>query len=218
VSPASATTTLDVPATGTWYYVLRSAFHNWRSVNSNQASATRPAAPALVSCTAGSNGAASGGDGDGYQTTPNNACASGGGSAVDPSTGVTGRSNDCTDPENDRHVWWGFDLGLPASVTSIDGITIRADASLNNNGADDYLCVELSWNGGGSWTPAQRIQLPNATFRTYTFGGATSLWGHAWSVGELTATALRVRVTNATSHPTKTYNLDYLAAQVYFTP
>jgi hypothetical protein len=137
---------------------------------------------------------------------------------VDPTTGVTGRSSDCADPQNDRHGWWGYSFGLPATVTSIDGIAVRAGASLTNNGGDDYLCIELSWDGGTSWTAAQRLQLPNATFRTYAFGSGTHQWGRTWAVSELTSTSFRIRVTNATSHPNKTYNLDYLAAQVYFTP
>jgi hypothetical protein len=218
VTPQAAVTVLDVPATGTWFYLLRSTYQAWTSVPTAQVSATRPAAPAVVSCTAGWNAAGTGGDGNGYQRNPSNACASGGGSAVDPSTGATGRSSDCADPQNDRHVFWGYVFGLPVTVTSIDGIAIRADVSLNNNGGDDYLCIELSWNGGSSWTAAQRVQLPNSTFRTYSFGGPTSTWGRAWAVSELSSTAFRIRVTNATSHPTKTYNLDYLAAQVFFTP
>jgi hypothetical protein len=218
VTPQTAITTLDVPATGTWYYVLRSTFQSWTSVPTAQVSAIRAATPTVIPCAAGSNGAADGGDGDGYQTSPNNACASGGGAAVDANSGVAGRSSDCADPDNDRHAWWGYAFGLPATVTSIDGIAVRADASLNNNGQDDYLCVELSWDGGTSWTAAQRIQMPDSTLRTYTFGGPTATWGRTWAVSELTATAFRVRVTSATSHPNKTYDLDYLAAQVYFTP
>ncbi|HEY7131395.1 MAG TPA: hypothetical protein VH440_04035, partial [Candidatus Limnocylindrales bacterium] len=67
VTPRTTVTTTDSPAVGTWYYVLRSTFQNWTSVNGNQATATVSAATStgLHGCTGASNAADTGGDGNG---------------------------------------------------------------------------------------------------------------------------------------------------------
>src|SRR4030095_13748045 len=79
VTPRTTTSTTNAPgASGTFYYVLRSYFQNWRSVDSNEASVALvvgPPATGFKSCTAGSNAADTGGNGNGYESNPNNACA-----------------------------------------------------------------------------------------------------------------------------------------------
>jgi hypothetical protein len=218
LTPSSTATLLDVPATGTWFYVLRSVFQNWTSVSSTEVSATRPVSPALVRCTPGSNAAATGGDGNGYETTPDNACSAGGGSADDANTGTALRSSACANAANDRHVFWGYDFGLPATVTSIDGIVVQATASMTGIGIDDALCVELTWDGGSTWSTATRVVLPDNTQRTYTFGTATSTWGHTWTASQLGTSTFRIRVTDASATLIRTYQLDDLAVQLYLTP
>jgi hypothetical protein len=218
VTPASAATILDVPSTGTWFYVLRSAFQNWTSVPSAEVSGTRPAVPALVGCTAGSAAAATGGNGDGYETTPDNACAAGGGSAVDANTGTILRSSACANTANDRHVFWGYDFALPSSVTSIDGVVVQASASMTGIGIDDAMCIELSWDAGSSWSAPIRVTLPDNTLRTYTFGSATTTWGHTWTASQLRTSTFRIRVTDATATVVRSYQLDHLAVQLYLTP
>lgn len=42
VTPRTTTTYTDIPSPGTFYYVVRSFFQNWESVNGNEASATAP--------------------------------------------------------------------------------------------------------------------------------------------------------------------------------
>jgi hypothetical protein len=220
VTPQSATTTTDSPGDGTFHYVLRSVFQQWHSVVSNQASVTiGSATTSFVSCTGASNAPAAGGDGDGYQTTPANACASGGGVATDASTGTNARSGLCTNPANDRHVWWGFAMGLPATVSSINGITVRADAGMSNNGGTSNLCVELSWDGGGSWTAAKSASMTSTGTVTYELGGATDKWGHTpWTLAQLGSSTFRVRITDATDQNNKDYTLDWLRVAVAYTP
>ena len=218
VTPSSTPTTLDVPAVGTWYYVLRSVFNAWSSVDSSEVSATRPAVPTSVSCTAGSNAAASGGNDDGYETTPSDACAAGGGSAVDANTGTLLRSSACANTANDRHVFWGYDFGLPSSVSSIDGIVVLATASMTGVAIDDAMCIELSWDSGTTWSAATRVVIPDDTQRTYTFGSSTSTWGHTWTASQLGTSTFRIRVTNATATALRTYQLDHLAVRLYLTP
>jgi hypothetical protein len=220
VTPRSATTTTDSPGSGTWYYVLRSVFQQWRSVASNQASVTigSPTTP-FASCTGGSSAALTGGDNDGYETTPANACGSGGGVATDANTGTNLRSPSCTNTANDRHVWWGFATGLPTSVTSIDGITVRADATISNNGGTSNLCVDLSWDGGTSWTAIRSASMTSTGVVTYEFGGATDRWGHTpWTVAQLGTSTFRIRITDATDQNNKDFGLDWLRVSIAYTP
>ncbi len=217
VTPGTATTTTNAPGSnGLYYYVLRSFFQNWRSVNSNEAGATiGTVTSALRGC--GSSAADTGGDGDGYERNTGNACANDGADATDRRTGVAGRSTSCTDTDNDRHRFRDFTLGLPGTVTSINGIQVRADEGMSSNNGTSNLCVELSWNGGTSWTAAKVVTLTSTAETTYLFGGAADTWGRTWTAGELSNANFRVRFTDA-SQRNKDYILDYVAVQITYVP
>ena len=218
-TPRSATSATDSPSAGTYYYVLRSYFQNWRSVNSNQASATVPGAstdtgqkPCVTTA------ADTGGDGDGYEVGTANLCADDSTFATDTNSGVTGRSTACANAANDRHRFQGFAFGLPGAVTSVSGIEIRIDEALNNNGGTSNLCVELSWDGGTNWTAAKTIAVSGSAEATYLAGGVADTWGHSWTAAQLSTANFRVRVTDATNQANKDYKMDYLAARVVYVP
>jgi hypothetical protein len=218
VTPGTATSTTDAPGAGTYYYVLRSYFQNWLSVASNQASVTLgQTSTGPKACTAGSNAADTGGDGNGYETAPGNACGDDLLSATDANTG-TNNNTSCANAGKDRHRFWDFGLGIPASVASIDGIQVRVDSGMNNNGGTNNLCVELSWNGGTSWTAAKSFDMAISTITTYNLGAANDTWGRTWTGANFSNANFRVRITDATSQPNKNYLLEYLAVQVTYTP
>ena len=158
------------------------------------------------------------GDNNGYETAPGNACALDGAVATDANSG-TGTGTSCTGTGKDRHRFWGYAFGLPGSVTSIDGITIRLAASVDSTAGTPKVCVQLSWNGGTSWSTAQSVSLTATGITTYTLGGATNLWGHApWTLGQLDASMFRVRITDVASSTSRDFGLDYLGVQVSYTP
>jgi hypothetical protein len=220
LTPVSTTTYADSPAAGTYWYRLSTYIGNWQSATTTPVSATVSSATSTGAkpCAGGSNAADTGGNGNGYESLPNNACASDGSVATDASTGTAGRSASCTNAANDRHRFWGYAFGLPGTVTSVDGITVRADVGMNNNGGTSVFCVELSWDGGTTWTTAKSVTLTSSALTTYTLGSATDDWGHIWTAAQLSATNFRVRVTDATNQPNKDYRLDYLAVTVQYTP
>jgi hypothetical protein len=164
-----------------------------------------------------SNAADTGGDGNGYETNAGNACAVDGSLATDASSG-TSTSTSCTNSGKDRHRFWGYAFGLPGSVTSIDGITVQADAGLNNNGGTSILCLELSSDGGSTWTTPRQFSFTGAAIATYTIGGTTDLWGRSWTAANLATGSFRVRVTDVTSQPNKDFRLDGLQVAVSYTP
>lgn len=219
-TPVSATAFTDSPANGTYWYRLSTYIGNWRSATTTPVSVivTPTTSTGAKPCVAGSNAADTGGNNNGYEGTPNNACAADGAVATDTNTGTAARSASCTNTANDRHRFWGYAFGLPATVTSIDGITVRADAGMSNNGGTSNLCVELSWDGGTSWTPAKSVTLTVSTVTTFTLGSSSDTWGHAWTAAQLSTSNFRVRVTDATTQNNKDYRLDYLAVTVQYTP
>ena len=205
--------------------MLRSVYASWTSADSNQAVATVTAGSVstpLAGCVLSAADTSGAGDNDGYQTTPLLACADGGGMAQDPSTGTGGNESCGTgstpSTTKDRHRFWGFVTGLPATVSSITGVSVRADLGTSNNGGTTNLCAQLSWDGGTSWTTIKSVPVTTTAETTYTFGGTTDTWGRTWSPADLAPTTLVVRVIDASSQPNKRYELDYLAVSVTYTP
>lgn len=221
VSPSSTTATTDSPASsGTYYYVLRSVFQNWTSVNSNQASAVVTGSSTSTGyhgCTPGSNAADTGGDGNGYEATPANACAADGTVATDANSG-TNATVGCTDAAKDRHRYSDFNLGVPATVVLVSGIQVRAIVGLNNNSGSSILCVQLSPDAGVTWTTPKSVNLTNAPITSYTLGAVNDTWGRTWLGSEFANALFRVRVIDASDQPTKDFRLDYVAVQVTYAP
>ena len=216
VTPRTATSTTNSPGNGTFSYVLRSTFQGWSSVPSNEATAAVGASSTgLKGCS--SNAADTGGNGNGYESNAANACAVDGSVATDANSG-TSSSTSCTNAGKDRHRFWGYAFGLPGSVTSINGITVQADAGLNNNGGTSTLCVELSSDGGSTWTTPRQVTMNGAAVASYTLGGPTDPWGRTWTAANLAAGSFRVRVTDASSQPNKDYRLDGIRVSVSYTP
>ena len=221
VTPRAATSTTDTPvASGTYYYVLRSYFQNWVSVNSNQASATvtlAPVATGFKGCTGTSNAADTGGDNNGYETTPANACGDDAVFASDANSG-TSTTATCTDAGKDRHRYWDFGLGLPASVLVVSGIQVRTDVGINNISGTNQVCIQLSWDAGTTWTTAKSVALTATAITTYNLGATNDTWGHTWTGAQLSNANFRVRVIDVSAATNKTFSLEYLAVQVTYTP
>jgi hypothetical protein len=221
VSPRTTTSTSDVPgSTGTYYYVLRSVFQSWTSVLSNQASATYTltTSTGYHFCTPASNAADTGGDGNGYEVTPTNACATDGAVATDTNTG-TDLTLSCTDAGKDRHRWWDFGLGVPASVTSILGIEVQLVAAKGNNSSNALICAQLSWDGGTSWTTTRSSAALTTLLATSTLGGAADTWGRTtWVGSDFSNANFRVRLIDVTDKSNQDLKLDSLAVKVTYTP
>jgi len=220
VTPVSAAATSDSPGNGTWYYLLRTYLQGWTSPTSNEASVIVGAGTSTgyKGCASTQAETTSSGDNNGYETSPGNACALDGAVATDLNSG-TGTSTSCASTAKDRHRFWGYAFGLPGSVASIDGITVRLAASVDSLLAAPKVCVQLSWNSGTTWTTAQTVSLTATGITTYTLGGATNLWGHTpWSTAQLGASTFRIRITDVSSNTARDFGLDYLGVQVSYTP
>ncbi len=223
VSPRTVVATTDAPTTsGTYYYVLRSVFQSWTSVVSNQASATvtpGPISSGYKPCSGGvaDNAADTGGDNNGYETNPASACAADGAVATDSNSGTT-TATTCTDAGKDRHRWWSFGLGVPLTASAIVGIQVQLTVAKGNNGSNAWLCVQLSPDGGTTWTAAKQTAAITTTSTAYTLGAANDTWGRTWTGAELSNASFRVRVIDITDKANQDLKLDALAVQATYTP
>ncbi|MCH8920266.1 MAG: DNRLRE domain-containing protein [Chloroflexi bacterium] len=169
--------------------------------------------PAPAVCSAGNTGFQSptaqasdtGGDGNGFELNPTNAFADDAAFA----------SN--IDGQDDRHRFYGYDFSL-ASGCTIQGIEVRFDWWLDSISGTSSMDVELSWDGGTSWTQPRNDPLETDTEHTITFGGSIDLWGHAWSVSDLSSTNFRVRLTSNSTSTTRDFFVDWVPVNVYFGP
>jgi glucosylceramidase len=156
----------------------------------------------------------SGGDGNGFETSPSSAHADDGAFAVDTNSG-SGTSTSCTSSSKDKHRFRDYGIALPTAA-SIKGIVVRLDARADSTSGSPKLCVQLSWNGGSSWTSAKTTSALSTSERTYLLGSATDRWGRSWTAANLADTNLRVRVVTIASSTSRDFSLDWVAVKVHY--
>jgi hypothetical protein len=154
------------------------------------------------------NAADTGGDNNGFESSPQNAYSDGSGNA----------SN--IDGPGDRHRYSNYNTSIKSSC-AIKGIQVRLDWWLSSTLDTNSMSVELSWNGGASWTAAKTDSQESTTEHTATLGGSTDTWGRAWTVGELSNANFRVRLTcncSGSFCSFRDYYLDWVPVSVYYGP
>ena len=161
------------------------------------------------------------GDNNGFETTPTNAHADGGGSAVDTDSGAKNNA-DPTGTGTDKHNYYNYGIDsipIPTGST-INGITVRADIAVDLTDHNPFTAIRLSWDIGNSWTTVKQITLSGTAETTYTYGGSTDNWGRTWSVSELSNANFRVQVINGDTSKGKSerdFSLDWIPVSITFT-
>ena len=79
------------------------------------------------------------------------------------------------------------------------------------------MCVELSWDGGTTWTAAQTTPTLGSSEATFYLGTNTDSWGRTWSSTEFSNANFRVRTTNVSSNLKRDFFLDWVPVQVTYT-
>jgi len=156
----------------------------------------------------------SAGDNNGFQTTPANAYVSDGLFAVDTNSG-NNTNTACTNTGKDKHNYYNYNFNLPAGAT-IQGIEVQLTAKVNSTTSSPKMCVQLSWDGGTTWTTTQSTATLSTTNATYTLGGTANTWGRTWTVGDLSNTNFRVRIIDVASSTARTFSLDRVAVRVTY--
>ena len=156
------------------------------------------------------------GDNNGYQTSPANAYGNDSLVATDPDSG-TNKSASCTDNGKDKHNYFNYNLNIPVTAV-IRGIQVRLDARADAPSGSPKICVQLSSDGGITWTTVKSTPTLSTTEATYILGGTSDTWGRTWSAGNFNNASFRVRVINVASIPSLDFLLDYVAVNVTYQP
>ena len=122
----------------------------------------------------------SAGDNNGYQTSPANAYANDSSVATDTNSG-TNTNTSCTNNGKDKHRYYNYNLNIPATAV-IKGIQVRLDARADATSGSPKICVQLSWDGGTTWTTAKSTTNLSTTEATYTLGSINRIHGAARGV------------------------------------
>jgi hypothetical protein len=187
------------------YGVIGKAAQYCQSTDSGYKS---PGAQAAVTSSAGDN--------NGYQTNPANAGADDNLYAVDTNSGRN-TSTSCTNTGKDKHNFYNYGLNIPGAA-AVYGIEIRLNARADSTSGAPKLCVQLSWNGGASWTPAKSTATLTTSEVAYALGGAGDNWGRTWNGADFSDANFRVRVIDVSSSTSRDFSLDWVAVKVTYQP
>jgi hypothetical protein len=152
--------------------------------------------------------ATSGGDGNGFELDPTYAYS-------DDSLYASN-----IDGPGDRHLYYDYGISLPSGST-IDGIRVRVDWWLDGVGGDNSLGVQLSSDGGASWTALKIDATETTSEHTVTLGGAADTWGRPWTGDDLSDGNFQLRVScycsGGAECDSRDYYLDWVAVNVFYT-
>ncbi len=160
------------------------------------------------------NAAQTGGDGNGYEVNAANAYADDGLFAVDNNSG-TSTSTSCTNSGKDKHRFSNYNIVLPNGAT-VKGIQVQLHAKADSASGSPKLCVQLSWDGGTTWTSAKSTATLTTAEAAYLLGGPTDIWGHTWTTDQLGNTAFIVRVIDVSNSTSRDFSLDWVSVQVTY--
>ncbi|MFN8487871.1 MAG: VCBS repeat-containing protein [Caldilineaceae bacterium] len=189
----------------------QSGTYHWSFFATLFVGAVQQANTGWLSATA--NAAQTGGDNNGYEGSPTNAYASDGLLAVDSSSGSNSNTT-CTNTGKDRHDFYNYNVAIPGAA--IDGIEVRLDAKADATTGSPKLCVQLSWNGGATWTTAKNTATLTTGQATYILGGSADNWGRTWAPSDLANANFRVRVIDVAGSTARTFSLDWIAVRVTY--
>ena len=78
--------------------------------------------------------------------------------------------------------------------------------------------MQLSWDGGATWTSALTSATLSTNETVYTLGGVTNTWGRTWTSTDFSDASFRVRLTMVASNTSRDYSLDWVGVQVRHSP
>ncbi len=156
------------------------------------------------------------GDNNGYQTSPANAYVDDAVVATDLDSG-SGPTTSCTHKQKDRHQFYNYNINIPASAV-IKGIEVRLDALADSTAGSPHICVEISSNGGSTWTAVKSTTTLATTEATYVLGNPSDLWGRTWTSANFSNANFRIRITDVAGDSSRDFYLDYIAVNVTYQP
>jgi hypothetical protein len=154
-----------------------------------------------------------GGDGNGFETNrPNLWGAPNGVFASDVSSG-TASGTSCTSTTRDKEDASGYSLGSLGS--SILGIRVQLIGKADSPGGAPKFCVQLSSDGGTSWTAGKISGALKTSVTTFTLGTTSDTWGRTWAAADF-GSGFRVRIIDLANNASRTFSLDSVSVSVTY--
>ena len=114
---------------------------------------------------------------------------------------------------NDKQDYYDFTFGVPSGAT-IDGIEVTVEGEAPSN-YEGVIEVEVSHDGGTTYTSQNKQNTFTDTESTETYGGSTDTWGRSWSQSEFSDANFRVRMEWFSG--TNFMAVDHIQIKVYYT-
>jgi hypothetical protein len=156
------------------------------------------------------------GDNNGFEVNAANAYADDNLFAVDNNSG-TNTSTSCTANQKDKHRYSNYGISIPGSAV-IQGIEVRLNSKVDSTTGSPRFCVQLSWDGGVTWTATKTSAALATVETTYILGGVVDTWGRTWSASDFNDANFRVRLTSVASNTSRDFSLDWVAVRVRYLP
>ena len=121
------------------------------------------------------------------------------------------------DGPGDRHRYYDYAISIPSGC-SIKGIEARLDWWLESTDGTNSMSVELSWDGGTSWTAAKTDTTETTSEHTATLGSSTDTWETSWTPENLSNAKFLVRLTSNSTDSLRDFYLDWVPVKVYYGP
>src|SRR6185436_9593024 len=117
----------------------------------------------------------------------------------------------------DKQDYFNYGFSIPGGST-INGVEVRLDAKADSVGNENpAICVQLSTDGGATWTTTKQTPTLTTAEATYLLGGATDVWGRTWTNTDFGDAGFRVRLITIAFSNQRTFSLDWAAVKVYYT-
>ena len=130
----------------------------------------------------------------------------GGANAYDKQDGTYATTN----VANASTSYTDYGYSVPGSNT-ITGIEVKLEISGTTAAGD--IDVDLSWDGGSTWTTTKATPSLTTTDTVVTVGGPADTWGRTWSASDFSNANFRVRLTGQPS--SNTVQVDAIQVRVY---
>jgi hypothetical protein len=162
---------------------------------------------------AGSSAAGSGGDGNGYEGLRANLLGATNGIFASDASSGSASGTTCTSAARDSEVTSGYAPGSLGST--ILGIRVQLVGKVSSSGNAPKFCVQVSSNGGGTWSAGKTTGALKTSATTFTLGSTADLWGLSWSSATF-GSSFRIRIIDLANSTARTFYLDSVAVSVTY--
>jgi hypothetical protein len=109
-----------------------------------------------------------------------------------------------------NHSYTNYGFVIPGANT-ISGIEVKLE--LSGSTAAGTVDVQLSWDGGTSWTSSKSTPTLTTSDVVRTLGSPSDVWGRTWAPGEFSNANFAVRIAGNPS--SNTIRLDAIQVRIY---